>query len=99
MTLPTASIMVKGPHGRGATIAIDGIPIEFSVSHAELVIDVNDVNRLTIEHLVHVDEIEVEAVITFRAVVAMPGQPFSGHRFGEGDTPRMAIENLLAKLP
>lgn len=99
MTLYKATIQVGGPHGKNAKVQLDGVPIEFSATRVELSVDVNDVNRLTVERLVHIDEVEVEADVRFRALIARTGQHPTRWLIGEGDSPKAAIADLLSKLP
>lgn len=99
MSIPKAVIKVGGPIGRHTTVTVGDVPLtDFHVSRLELVIDAHDVNRLTVEHAVSVDEVEVEGVVLFRAVLARAGQPLAGYRYGEGDTPKEAILHLASKL-
>jgi len=99
MSLPKAVIKVNGAHGRRTEISIDGVPLEQSISRAVLTIDVSDVNRLEVEHLIEIDEIEVQGIVLYRAVAMLHGTPYKGYLAGEGGSPREAFAALLAKLP
>jgi hypothetical protein len=96
MSLGKAIITVEGPHGRGTRVSIDGIPLETSATSVELLLSVDDVNRLTIMHVVHIDEIEVEGVITFRALLSRTGGAYIS---GEGPSTRQALADLIGRLP
>lgn len=44
-------------------------------------------------------EVEVEADVRFRALIARTGQHPTRWLIGEGDSPKAAIADLLSKLP